>query len=62
MLTGFPGRPMPGGPGCPGKPGSPARPSGPTFPVLPFEISQSGFYMLQREMQSVKSIFTCQNR
>lgn len=36
VLTGFPGKPIPGEPGFPGGPGSPASPSGPTRPGSPW--------------------------
>lgn len=37
VLTGFPGKPIPGEPGFPGGPGSPASPSGPTRPGSPWK-------------------------
>lgn len=40
VLTGFPGKPIPGEPGFPGGPGSPASPSGPTRPGSPWKARE----------------------
>lgn len=41
VLTGFPGKPIPGDPGFPGGPGSPASPSGPTRPGSPWKVRKN---------------------